>query len=76
MKRKKENAWKERRLKERARQAKIWAEGTLDEIVNQAWEKMKDNTEGKKKNRLEIAGWRSLTAKVKNWKVCRRIYSI
>ena len=49
MKRKKENAWKERRLKERARQAKIWAEGTLDEIVNQAWEKVKDNTEDRKR---------------------------
>ena len=31
MKRKKENAWKERRLKERARLAKIWAEGRIKE---------------------------------------------
>ena len=72
MKMKKENAWKERRLKETARKTKIWAEGILDKIVNQAWEKIKANTEEKKKNRLEIAGWKSLTAKVKNWKVTEK----
>ena len=33
MKNIKEIVWKERRLKETARKAKIWAEGTLDEIV-------------------------------------------
>ena len=69
MKNRKENAWKERRQKESARQAKIWAEGTLDQIFDQAWEELKTNSEERKKERLDIAGWKSLTAKVKNWKV-------
>ena len=69
MKRRKENEWKVRRLEEKTRQAKIWAADMMEEIITTSWEILESNEQKKKEKRLETAGWKSLTARVSNWKI-------
>ena len=41
----------------------------VEEIVTTSWEILESNEQEKKEKRLETAGWKSLTARVSNWKI-------
>ena len=41
----------------------------VEEIVTTSWEILESNEQEKKEKRLETAGWKSLTARVSNWKL-------
>ena len=41
----------------------------VEEIVTTSWEILESNAQEKKEKRLETAGWKSLTARVSNWKI-------
>ena len=71
-KRRKELQWLDKRKEEGHRKAAKWAANTMDLIVTEAWIRIVQLEEKRKLIRLETAGWKTITARIRNWTLSNR----
>ena len=63
----KEKEWLERKREEKRKQANIWAGEIVERVTSEAWVILLNNEEKIRASRLELAGWKSVIARVQNW---------
>ena len=66
-KRRKELQWLDKRKEQDHRTATDCAANTMDMILTEAWTIIVQLEEKRKLKRLETAGWKTLTARIRNW---------